>query len=81
MSKLTVFFLVIEIELALKLIMRKCGRGDGFMVSVLDSELSGASLSPGWGHSIHGFPFFPYMGMGRRLAALRATRAPLQKQK
>ena len=27
--------------------------------------------------SIHGFPFFPYMGMGLRLAAL-ATGAPLE---
>jgi len=25
----------------------------------------------------HGFPFLPYMGMGLRLAALRAARAPL----
>jgi len=27
--------------------------------------------------SIHGFPFLPYMGMGLRLAALRAAGAPL----
>jgi len=29
--------------------------------------------------SIHGFPFLPYMGMGHRLAALRAAGAPLLK--
>ena len=28
---------------------------------------------------IHGFPLFPYMGMGLRLASLRAARAPLKK--
>ena len=28
--------------------------------------------------SIHGFPFLPYMGMGFRLAALRAAGAPLK---
>ena len=28
--------------------------------------------------STHGFPPFPYMGMGLRLAALRATGAPLK---
>ena len=27
--------------------------------------------------SIHGFPLFPYMGMGLRLAALRTAGAPL----
>jgi len=27
--------------------------------------------------SIHGFPFLPYMGMGLRLAVLRAAGAPL----
>ena len=27
--------------------------------------------------SMHGFPFLPYMGMGLRLAALRAAGAPL----
>ena len=27
--------------------------------------------------SIHGFPLFPYMGMGLRLAGLRAPGAPL----
>ena len=28
--------------------------------------------------SIHGFPLFPYMSMGLRLAALRAAGAPLK---
>ena len=31
--------------------------------------------------SIHGFPLFPYMGMGLRLAALRAAGAPLLGQR
>ena len=29
------------------------------------------------GQSIHGFPLFPYMGIGLRLGALRAAGAPL----
>ena len=31
--------------------------------------------------SIHGFPLFPYMGMGLRLGALRAAGAPLLGQR
>ena len=30
--------------------------------------------------SIHGFPLLPYMGMGLRLAALRAAGAPLKRK-